>query len=164
LAAILFLQVTSMQGEPVQVNTTQVNVTEETVKPNLSCPKPVVKPRVSVEDKYRHIQNPEMSTEIELKHDSIEVEGVDDYGRFYGGSMAPSLMEDDVLLVEEYSSQELTTGMIVRAKIDGQNVIHRVVSDHGPDGYLVLSGDNSDAKQRIKIGQVTHVVKGVVYG
>ena len=158
------MQLTSMQTEQVQVNTTQVNITQETVQPNLSCPKPTINPNITVKDKFSNVQNPDMDTKIELNHDSIEVEDVDNYGRYYGGSMSPTLMEDDRLLVEEYSNQELETGMIIRARIQDQNVIHRIVSDHGPDGYVVLSGDSSDAKQRVKISQVTHVVKGVVYG
>jgi len=164
LAAILVLQVTSMQSQKVHVDTTPVNVTEETIQPELNCPKPIIRPNVTVEDRYRHIQNPDMNTDYELKNNGIFLVGIDQYGHYYGGSMAPSLMQDDRLLVEKYTDQELDTGMIVRVRISGQNVIHRIVSDHGPDGYIILSGDNSDARQRVKISQVTHVVKGVVYG
>ncbi len=77
--------------------------------------------------------------------------------------MAPTIMDGDTVIPEEFDGQDLQEGMIVRANISGQIVVHRIVGNYQEQGWLKLSGDSEDSVQRVKTEQVTHVVKAVVY-
>lgn len=95
--------------------------------------------------------------------DIFKIHGVDTYGELYGSSMAPTIMKGDTVVSERFSGQDLDSGMIVKANISGQMVIHRIVNSHQRDGWIALSGDSADGVQKVKTEQVTHVVKAVVY-
>jgi hypothetical protein len=107
LAAIFFVGHTLSGQEPVQVNTTQVNVTEETVQPNVTCTSPRPNITVNVTDEYEHVQNPDMDTKTSYTDDTFKIHNIDAYGELYGSSMAPTIMDGDTVISEKFDGQDL---------------------------------------------------------
>lgn len=167
--SVIFLAVhTTMNYEESspEVNTQMVNVTTEKPIYNLSCPEVnVPKPNVTVKDFPDNIQNADYSTDTGYESDTYSVHGVDATGELYGSSMAPSIMDGDVVLSEEYSGQELSEGMIIRFESESNGpIIHRIVGNYVEQGFVYTSGDRIDSREKVDLNQISHVVKGVVYG
>lgn len=154
-----------LTSDPVNVNTTEVSVTEERISPNVSvsCPRP--EPVVNVTREYSHLQNPDMDTRVSMSDDVFKVHGVDAYGKGFGSSMAPSIMSGDIVISERFTDQSLEEGMIIRFKNgDGGFTIHRVTGVYTGQGFVLASGDTASGQEKVDLSRVTHVVKGVVYG
>jgi hypothetical protein len=62
-------------------------------------------------------------------------------GEIHGESMLPALWPGDVVKIESCSLDELRPGEIVLAQRDDRLVLHRLVADRGPNGF-VLRGDS----------------------
>jgi hypothetical protein len=163
LTAVTALTLVLAADQPVQVNTTQVNVTEEKVEPNVSVKAPP--PEVTVQSEYHHVQNPDAEPPDMIKrHDTLTIQSIDAVSHVYGSSMAPSIMHGDQLLLTKYRGRDLETGEIIRFKDskDGYT-FHRIVGDYEERGYVQTQGDAVDSYQHVRLENVTHVVRGVVY-
>ncbi len=62
-------------------------------------------------------------------------------GQVCGESMLPALWPGEVVKIESCSLDELRPGEIVLAQRDDRLVLHRLVADRGPNGF-VLRGDS----------------------
>ena len=162
----VFSMIQGLEPEQVVVEKELVNVTQETVSPDLSCPRPVYNGTVNVTSEFENIQNAELDTTTELIGDSLKIKGVDAYGELYGSSMAPGIMDGDKVFSKKFSEAfDLEEGMIVRYRnVDNEGfTIHRIVGNYQSQGYVVTSGDRSNSMEKVSLGRISHVVLGVVY-
>jgi hypothetical protein len=157
------LAASNLLENPVNVTKEDVVVKQENV--SLSCPKPIVRPNVTVKDGFENIKNPDMSTEFDYRSDKFIIEGIDAYGTVSGSSMNPSIQDGDIVFSEKFEQgMDLEQGMIVRfVNSGGVAVVHRITGDYQDSGYLVTKGDNNEGSEQVNVSSVTHVVKGELY-
>lgn len=159
VAGPAFLAGSYFNQETISVDNKTVNVTEQVVEVNNETVQP------QVVNSFDYIQNAEHDTKTDLEGDTFKVEDIDAYGRIYGSSMAPSIMQDDKVISTKFDDQDLEHGHIIRyTNSFGTAVIHRVVGDYQRHGYVMASGDNSDRREKVNTSEITHIVKGVIYG
>ena len=165
--AIIVFAVTNINpgGPNVTVENETVNVTTERPTYNLSCPTPNVSaPNVTVKDYPDNIQNADYDTRTSYSSGTYSIKNIDAYGELYGSSMSPSIMDGDIVLSEEFEGQDLQEGMIIRFTTDDSGpIIHRIVGDYSPQGYVYTSGDRTDSREKVELENITHIVKAVIY-
>lgn len=164
IAVFLFAVTNINPGGPnVTVQNETVDVTTERPTYNLSCPKPEIRPNVTVKNFPSNIQNAEYDQNVQFGDGFVRINDVDVAGQLYGSSMSPSIMNEDVVVSKDFSGQSLQEGMIIRYKKDNRTMIHRIVGDYQSQGYVVASGDRTDEMEKVKLEEITHVVKAVIY-
>lgn len=162
LSASVFL---SFSTSP-EVETEQVQVVNESLEvQNRTVVKEQPRPNVSVTDPYHHIQNADHDTEVSMTAGNLNIDGVDSVMDTYGSSMAPTVMQDDKLLIQNYNNEkDLETGQIISFESGNGQTFHRIVGDYEERGYVLTRGDNNDYSEKVNLENVSYIVKGVVYG
>lgn len=136
------------------------NIEEKDVTHNVSCPTP----EVEIERPIENIQNPDMSPDYRFDGEEFTLSEVDKVIKPTGKSMMPTIMTDDIVLLQERKDRELSTGMIVRVDKGGSAAIHRIVGDYTGSGYVLTKGDNNRVDDgRTPVENITHISLGRIH-
>ena len=109
-----------------------------------------------------YLQGSHNEVDYRLTNAGFLVSSADDFGKFNGPSMQPSIFDGNILIEKRYLGEELSEGQIVRfLRDDGYAVIHRIRANYGDKYYI--QGDSLKDGEIVEKNKITHVVVGVLF-
>ncbi|MFH2020659.1 MAG: S24/S26 family peptidase [archaeon] len=117
--------------------------------------------KVEENQNFNFIQGGHTQIDYSLTEHGVLISSADNYGKFSGPSMQPSIFDQNTLIEQEYDMEPLQAGQIIRFMRGNQAVIHRVRADYGETVYV--QGDSLKDGEIISKALITHVVIGILF-
>jgi hypothetical protein len=126
---------------------------------------------LQINDTLTKIESNQDFNFLQGSHDAMEYQltpqgfyvAANDYGKFSGPSMQPSIFDGNTLIEKKYNGKDpLAEGQIIRfIRKDGQAVIHRIRADYGETVFV--QGDSLKEGEIIEKARITHIIVGVLF-
>lgn len=96
-----------------------------------------------------------------LEDDILLLNNISYCNKVTGNSMSPTIMHNQIICLENYTTQTLLPGMIVRIETEEITFVHRIIAIYSD--VIITQGDNNRFDDgRINISNITHIVRSII--